>query len=125
MINKIYKKIILGLAIFPYWVMAEGITINFGDMNPLKNIDNIWELIPAILDFVVKVGAAIVVFLVIYSGFLFVTAQGSDEKITKAKKYFFAVIIGALLILGAQVLSVVICNTAGGLGAEVDCSFLK
>lgn len=125
MINKIYKKIILGLAIFPYWVMAEGITINFGDMNPLKNIDNIWELIPAILDFVVKVGAAIVVFLVIYSGFLFVTAQGSDEKITKAKKYFFSVIIGALLILGAQVLSVVICNTAGGLGAEVDCSFLK
>lgn len=75
-------------------------------------------LISAIMNVVVKVGAVIVVFAIIYAGFLFVTAQGNDDKIQKAKSTFFWVVIGAIVLLGAQALGDVICNTAGEFGAS-------
>ena len=92
----------------------------FDFKNPLS-VDSIPALIAKILEFVVKVGTVIAVFAVIYSGFKFITAQGNDSKITEAKSIFFWTIIGALILIGAQVLSVVICNTANGLGAGAQC----
>lgn len=96
------------------------ISVNFQEANPIK-AKNIYALVSAILDFVVKVGAALAVFFIIYAGFQFVTAQGDEGKITSAKKTFMWTVIGALVLLGAQVLSGVICNTAQQLGAAVSC----
>jgi hypothetical protein len=39
--------------------------------------------------------------LMIYAGFLWMTAAGSDEKVTKAKNIFSTSIIGLLVIVGA------------------------
>ncbi len=82
--------------------------------NPLK-YGNIQELITGILTVVARVGAIVVVFFVIYSGFLFVTAQGKPEKIEDAKKAFFWTIVGALILLGAVAVSELIKNTVGGI----------
>ncbi len=126
---KSYLSIILILTIFLIPTIIFGAVgnisgntkVNLADFNPIKAQD-IMGLIRAIVDFVLKIGAAVVILFVIYSGFLFVTAQGNEDKISKAKTAFFWTIIGALIILGAYTLSGIICETAKQLGATtISC----
>ncbi len=81
--------------------------------NPLRgNANTIPDLLMLIIEqFVVPIGGVIVVFMFIYSGFLFVTAQGNSEKLQKAKDSFIYTIIGAALVLGAFAISSIIQNT--------------
>jgi len=81
--------------------------------NPLKsNITSLPQFITVLLeDVVVPMGAVIVVLAIIYSGFLFVTAQGNQEKLSRAKKTFLFTVVGAAVLLGASVLAQVVTNT--------------
>jgi hypothetical protein len=53
----------------------------------------------------------VAVCFIIYSGFLFVTARGKPEQITKAKTNFFWTIIGVAILLGARVIVSIITGT--------------
>ena len=64
----------------------------------------------AILNFVISFSYAVIAFFLILSGFKFVTAQGSEDKLTDAKNTFKYTIIGAILIIGAQVIVEVVKN---------------
>jgi len=77
----------------------------------------VYEFIFAILRIVVLIGIPIAVFFVIYAGFLFVTARGSDEQLNKAKKAFFWALIGSAVLLGAWVLAKAVEGTLMQLGA--------
>jgi len=72
--------------------------------NP-TNVDTISEFIIAIIDAVMIVGIPIVVLAIIYTGFLFVKAQGNSEELTKAKKALLYTLIGGSLLLGAFVIA--------------------
>ena len=127
-INKIYLTI-LSLIVIPF--TNANAQINLGDspvtlfQNPISGIKNIYALIYAILDFVAKAGSIVVIVMIIYSGFLFVKAQGNESEISKAKETFFWSVIGAIILLGAKALALVVCNTANGLGAGVSCSLMR
>lgn len=89
--------------------------------NPIQ-ADSIQALVANILDIVVKVGAPIVVFFLIYVGFLFVTAQGNSEKLNDAKRALLWTFIGGLILLGAQGLSSIICDTIDTISNQTTCS---
>lgn len=72
---------------------------------------SVGELVRKLLEIVVKVGWVLAFFFLIWSGFLFVTAGGSEEKLKTAKATFIWTIVGSAIVLGAQVLSVLIENT--------------
>jgi hypothetical protein len=78
--------------------------------NPLKadNLNQVWA---TLLKYIIKIGTIIVVIYVIWAGFLFVKAGGSSTKIEEAKKALFSSLIGGLILLGAQAISMVIQNT--------------
>ena len=78
--------------------------------NPI-GANSIQEFIKAILDIVVTLGTPIVVFFIIYAGFLFVIAQGKPEKLQKAKDTLLYTVIGAAILLGAWGISQIIKNT--------------
>lgn len=82
--------------------------------NPLT-VDSIEDLLKIILQIVIIFAVPIIVFFIIYSGFLYVTAQGKPDQITKATKAFTWTVIGAVIVLGAQILLVVITNTVKSL----------
>ncbi len=88
--------------------------------NPLGSNKTVSQIITAVVDFILKFASVVVVLYIIYSGFLFVSAQGKEDKINQAKKTFFWAIVGALIILGARVLASVVCSTAKGLGASLN-----
>jgi len=62
---------------------------------------------------------------IIYSGFLFVTAQGNSEKLTKAKKALLYTIIGAALLLGSYVIATAIGKTVDEIKAEDQANQAK
>lgn len=87
--------------------------------NPLgSGIDSIPKLIEAIINIVLMIGIPIVVLAIIYTGFLFVKAQGNPEQITKAKSALLYTLIGAALLLGAFV----IANAIGKTVEEIKSS---
>ena len=83
--------------------------------NPLKGVDSIGDLFYKIVDFVMGLSYVVIAFFLLYSGFKFVTAQGSDEKLTEAKTTFKYTIIGALILIGANTIIKVIQSIVVGL----------
>jgi hypothetical protein len=79
-------------------------------INPLA-FDSIKEFLIAATDAFIKIAFPIVVLMIIYSGFLFVAAQGNEEKLKTAKRTIMWTIIGALIVLSATVLVNVIGGT--------------
>jgi len=69
------------------------------------------EVMLAFFDILVQIGAVAVTLAIVYAGFMFVAAQGNPEKINQAKKTLLYTVIGALVLLGAQVIAKVIEST--------------
>jgi uncharacterized Tic20 family protein len=87
-----------------------------GIQNPLSSAYcNIPSFIEGFLKAMVMIGLPIVAFFLLYSGYLFVSAQGNTESLNTAKENFKYVIIGAVLILGAWVLATLIGNTVSNI----------
>lgn len=79
--------------------------------NPLGQNTDIYALIQKVVEIAMKLGVVIAVLFIIYSGFLFVKAQGNSEKLEEAKKTFFYTIVGTAVLLGSWVISSVIQET--------------
>jgi len=78
--------------------------------NPLA-VGTIQGLFQAIIDIVMVFAVPIIVFFIVYAGFLYVTARGNVDQIGKAHKALLYALIGGLLILGANVLIDVVAGT--------------
>lgn len=78
--------------------------------NPL-GYETIEELLTNILGAVVTIAFPFIVLFLVYAGFLFVSAQGNEEKLGTAKKVFLWTVVGGLLVLGAEALSIAIEGT--------------
>jgi hypothetical protein len=74
-------------------------------VNPLGETKTFGALIGKITQIVAEIGLPLAVVVLMYAGFLFVTARGNEEQIKTAKKVFFWAIIGTALILGAWVIA--------------------
>jgi hypothetical protein len=87
--------------------------------NPLK-VNSIQDLISEALKFVVNLLAIAGVVYIIWTGFLFVKAQGNPTELEKAKKSFMNAIIGMAIILGAWGIATVIANTINKINGNDD-----
>ncbi len=106
-IKNIYYRLILLILISAIFFSIGTNQVEAGGIdNPLINIDSFPELIKEILEkIVVPIGAVIAALAIVYSGFLFVTAQGNTEKLTKARSAFVWAVIGGLILLGSWAIS--------------------
>lgn len=68
--------------------------------NPIR-YDTFSEFVEAVIKAAVEILMPFVVLAFIYSGFLFVKAQGKEDEITKAKTAIYWSVIGAFILLGA------------------------
>ncbi|MEA3398996.1 MAG: hypothetical protein U9R00_00580 [Patescibacteria group bacterium] len=113
------KSLIIFILIFSFSMPAivkagddSDVKISTKIENPLsENIDSIPALIKVILNIVLIIGVPIIALAIIYTGYLFVAAQGKPDKLTKAKKALVTTLIGAVLLLGSWVIANAIGNT--------------
>jgi hypothetical protein len=81
-----------------------------GIKNPATGINSISDIIAAVIKVVRLVAIPFVVLAIIYSGFLFVTAQGRPDKLTKARGVLMWTLIGALIVLSSELIAGVLKN---------------
>lgn len=82
--------------------------------NPL-NASSLQQLIQEIINVIVVLGSMFLTIMLIYVGYLFVSARGNQEKITQARTALLWTVIGGLLLLGASAIATAITNTAQSL----------
>ena len=85
-------------------------------INTLQSGNSLSSFLQQILAFVIRIGAVVVILMMVYVGFKFVTAQGNETKISEAKNMLLWTVIGALILLGAQVIAAGIQATVQSLG---------
>ena len=79
-------------------------------------IHSIPEFIQSILHIVLQIGIPVAAFFLLYSGFLFLTAQGNDTKLTSAKNAFLWAVIGTAVLFGSWLLANAIVGTIAQIG---------
>lgn len=84
--------------------------------NPIR-FDTIYQFLDGLLGLVVAIGFPVIVLFIVYIGFTFVqaSATGKTDDLKKAKDNLWYALIGALILLGAQALSLAIQGTVEGL----------
>ena len=117
-----YYGVVAGLlsVVVPIITKADGVNTTFkgvGIDNPLRGgVKTIPDLLVLLINqFVLPIGGVIVVFMFIYTGFLYVMARGNSSEVSKAHESFKNTVIGAAIILGALSVSVIIKATVGQL----------
>ncbi len=86
--------------------------------NPLGEKKEIKDILGSILKAISDIILPIVVVMVIYSGFLYVMARGKAEAIEKAHKTLTWTLIGAAVLLGAQLIANVLIDTVSSIGKD-------
>lgn len=118
------KQIILITALIPAAAFAA-----IGDLgdtggslyNPLGDI-TLWQLAIKIMNFIIEIGAIVIVFMVVYTGFKFVVARGNESALTEAKRMLLWTIIGAVILLGAKAITLGVCATVAALSTSASIS---
>lgn len=113
----VFSGIIIMFFVFPYLVQA-GDTGGPGQpsgvvtiVNPFKK-DTIRGLIETIVnEILLPIGSVVAAVMIIYAGFLYVTAGGDPGQVKKAHEALLYAVIGAAILLGAWVISEAIDNT--------------
>lgn len=80
--------------------------------NPLL-FPNISDLLFAVLNVMIVIATPIVVFFLIYAGFLYVTARGRAEQIKQASRALTYGIIGGVVIIGSVAIAQIIKSVVG------------
>ena len=116
--NKI-KKVLLFSLIFLFLVVPISISAqgNLGDAfgDPLEQVgeesgydtsqDSINPIISTVIQAILSLLGVIFLVLIIYGGFLWMTARGNEEQVGKAKKILSAAIIGLIIVVAAYAIS--------------------
>ncbi len=101
------KPLLLTIPILmmPFFVMAQNTLVN-----PLQ-FSSIQDFLKGLLGAVMYIGLPLIALIIVYSGFLFITARGNSEKIKQAIYNFQWVVIGTGVFLGAWALTGIISST--------------
>ncbi len=86
-------------------------------LNPLQGGTDVESFLINILSFIVRIGAIVVVLMLVYVGYLFVVARGEPGKISEARTALLWTVVGALILLGSQAIAYGIKATVSALSA--------
>ena len=85
-----------------------------GFVNPI-NAPTLQDFLVAILNSVIFILFPILVLMMVYTGYLFVAAQGRPEKLQEARRALVWTIIGSLIVLGSRALALAVQATIDSL----------
>ena len=112
-VQKLKNKLWILLATLIF-LPAGTIFAQFGNSDTFQNqlrFSNLRDFLEEILNVIIAIAFPIIVLAIIYTGFLFVSARGNDKKLITAKHALVWTLVGAMILLGAFVLSRAIKET--------------
>jgi Type IV secretion system pilin len=112
---KYLTSFVFGLSLFAYkasFALAQASTTAAKPVqlkNPLK-VGSITELLTGILEIVITLSVPVIVFFIIYAGYLYVTARGNAAQVEEATRALTYAIIGGVIIIGAVTIAAIVKN---------------
>jgi len=85
--------------------------VNAGFIDPFGPGTELSDILETIVNVVIFIAFPLIVLMLVYTGFLFVQAQGNPAKLAEARKVFIWTLIGAFVILAAETLKDVVVDT--------------
>lgn len=79
-----------------------------------SGVNSVSSLFLRIIDFLMLLLLPLATLMLIWAGFQFVTAQGSEEKLTKAKKNLLWTVIGVAVVLASRAIISYVSEVLGG-----------
>lgn len=104
---------LLTLSLFPLIILAQAPSGSTVTLTNYLNVTTIEELLEAILTILITLATPIIIFFIIYGGYLYVTARGNPEQIKTATTALTYAIIGGVIIIGAVAIGTIIGNLVG------------
>ncbi|MEK7629944.1 MAG: hypothetical protein AAB432_00985 [Patescibacteria group bacterium] len=81
---------------------------------PITNIDQTYGAVAAIVTWFINLFWILAVATVIYAAFLYLTAGGNEEKVTKAKKFLLYAVIAAAIALLSTGIDIIVSGLLTG-----------
>jgi len=107
---------VFGIILTPVLVSAQGISIT-PEAPPAYGADDVLGILPRIINYAFGFLIAVVVLMIIIAAYMFITAGGSSDRITSARKFLMFALIGlavGVLAQGLVALVRLIVGTPGG-----------
>jgi hypothetical protein len=117
--KKIFSILLLTILSLPQMVFAGNLTTapkvlgRVADKTGVNKKLGIEELVGTVINTVLSFVGIIFLALMVYAGYLWLTARGEEAPIEKAKKIINSSIIGLVLTLGAYAITVLITSRLG------------
>lgn len=108
-VGRVYAGLLMALVSTEVALAAPPATMAVELKNPLE-VDSLTELLEALLGIVIVLATPVVVFFIIYSGFLYVTARGNAEQVKQANRSLTYAIIGGVIVIGAFAVAQIVKN---------------
>lgn len=90
---------------------ADKFELRVGIENPLGDKKDLTQIFSSVLNSLTDIILIIVVIMIIYAGFKYVLAVGNSDKIKDAHKNLTWTLIGAAILLGAQLIANIVITT--------------
>lgn len=111
MIDKLKVKVfVLVTFLYAFPALALGPSGQPVELNNPLQVGTITELLNEILKIFITIATPLVIFFIIYAGFMYVTARGNPAEIEKAHRAITYALIGGVLIIGAVAIGQIIKN---------------
>ncbi|MFZ2500656.1 MAG: hypothetical protein WAW90_01560 [Minisyncoccia bacterium] len=114
-ISLIGIALLLGTAGAAPAVHAQGDNNGTTLINPLQGGGSLESFLASIIVFVIRMGTIVLILMIVFVGYKFVMAKGEPGEITKAREMLKWTLIGGLVLLGAQGISMGIQATVKAL----------
>lgn len=86
----------------PHWYdYLHGVKEASGCAPKLRDINDLWLIVAAVIEIMLRIAAMITVGMVIYAGVLYMTSQGEPDKTTKAKHTLANALVGLAIAVTA------------------------
>ncbi len=82
--------------------------------NPIQS-GTFCGVVRGIANFVTATGIPVLVVAIVINGFMFISAQGNEQKLSNAKKTFYWIVVGTAIIMGAMVIAEIFFDFAKSL----------
>ncbi len=110
-----FKKLTIHLAVFSFLVIVFSKSAHSASLgtigNPLDDTDSLAEFFDAIVSVAIELGTIVSVLGIMYGGFQYVSAQGDEEKLGKARNTVTWALVGTAVLLGARTIMSVVEDT--------------
>lgn len=111
LLYSLFALIVLAL---PMTALAQGVTSftieNIGGSIGLGTAD-LKDTVINIIQWVLGILALVAVVMIIYGGFVWMTAGGAEDKVDQAKRIITAAVIGLIIVLLAWAIVIFVANT--------------